>query len=230
MSNLEVMRSFEIVSDVLYVLILLWIVRGRNPLSLGAYLGATTVYGFDWMWSTKGFFNATFNPDLIPMPGLHDMGITEPYSIPLNYGAGFGLIAILLVRAAPWLDRRLGLAGYPGVWAFGAVAVAAYEIPVVHILHAWTYHQQPQYLVDGFPWSNFWLAGNLVLGCYAGLRFAERWAAIPAGVGFGLGRETTWKGIAMGAAPIWAAFYATQLIQMFWYSAVTPWVESGRPF
>jgi hypothetical protein len=230
MSNLELMRTFEIVSDILFVLILIWIIRSRNPLSLGAYLGATTVYGFDWMWCTKGFFNTTFNADLIPLPGLHDMGIIEPYSIPLNYGIGFGVIAIWLVRAAPWLDRRFGIGGYLAVWLFGAAAIAAYEIPVVYLLHAWTYHQAPEYLFYGFPWSNFWLAGNLVLGCYTGLRCAERWAEIPIRAGFSLSRETTWKGLAMGAVPIWAAFYATQLIQMFWYSAVTPWVESGRPF
>lgn len=230
MSNLMLMRTFEGVSVVLFLLVLGWIWRTRNPLYLGAYLGALTVYGFDWMWCTKGFFNATFNPDLIPIPGMNVQGITEPYAIPLNYALGFGLVAILLVKAKDWFDAKMGAWHYLAVWIGGGIAIAVYEIPVVYLLEAWTYHQAPEYLFFGFPWSNFWLAGNLVLGSYAGLRWCGRWAALPDRAGFALKAETTWKGLVLGGIPIWAAFYATQLIQMFWYGAVDPWVPSGRPF
>lgn len=230
MSNLELMRTFEGVSVLIFLAILVWLIRTRNPLYLGAYIGATTVYGYDWMWSTKGFFNATFNPDLIATPGLEIMGITEPYSILLNYAIGFGWTIVLLVKAKGWLDRVFGVWHYLVVWLMGVVAIAVYEIPVVHLLTAWTYHQKPEYLIYGFPWSNFWLAGNLILFSYAGLRWAEKWAALPDRPGFALNKESTWKGYIMGGTAIWSAFYATQLIQMFWYSAVDPWVEVGRPF
>lgn len=231
MSNLEVMRTFEIVSIVIFVIAAVWLYRQRNPLYMGAFLGALTVYGYDWMWSTKGFFNATFNPDLIAIPGMNVMGITEPYAIPLNYAFGFGIPPVLLVMAKDWFDRKFGVWHYAVIWLMGVVAIALYEIPVVHILKAWTYHQKPEFLIYGFPWSNFWLAANMVMFSYAGLRWAERWAALPARAGFALNRETTWKGYVMGIGAIWSAFYLTQLIQMFWYgSGMDFYVESGRPF
>ena len=230
MSNEAIIRSFEGVSVVLYVLALLWILRLRNPVYLGAYLGATLLYGYDWMWFTKGFFNATFNAAAVAIPGTSIQGLFVPYSVPLNYGLGFGLIAILLVRAGKFFDRSMGRWQYPAIWLLGVVAIGVYEIPIVHVLKVWTYHQRPEYMLYGFPWSNFWLAGNLVLGCYAGLRACEAWADLPERVGFGVRRTTTWKGLTMGLLPIWGAFYATQLIQMFWYAGAQPWVESGRPF
>ena len=127
MSNLMMMRTFEAVSVVLYLGVLLWIWRTRNPLYLGAYLGGTTVYGFDWMWCTSGFFNATFNPDLIPMWGINVMGVTEPFAIPLNYALGFGLVAILLVRAKDWFDRTMGVWHYLAVWLYRIARNKVYD-------------------------------------------------------------------------------------------------------
>jgi hypothetical protein len=231
MSNLEVVRSYEIVSVIVYLIGLWWIIRQRNPLYLGALIGATFLYGFDWAFCTRGFFNTTYNPDLIRIPGLTNQGMFEPAVIPFNYGLPFSILPVLLTRSTPVLEQKFGKVGTLFfAWMCGMVGVAVYEIPTVHVLHIWTYHQQPEYMVYGFPWSNFWLAGNLVLFPYIGFRYLSKWAAIPPGAGFAIGSENTWKGILMGALPIWGGLYITYLIQLFWYANVHPWVDVGRPF
>jgi hypothetical protein len=239
MSNHEVMKTFEIVSVILYVIALAWAVRSRNPYWLGLVVGATTVYGFDWHWSTRGFFNATFNPDLIPTPGLVSYGmavpdsvppIIEPWSILLNYGFGFGPAIAMLLMATPTLVNKFGKAHYLIVWLMGVVGVAVYEIPVVHILKAWTYHQQPEYLFFGFPISNFFMGGNLIFWPWLFARCLRDWVPMPDKPGCSLTAATTWKGIVMGCLAMWSGFYVAGLLQLFWYSNATPWIEVGRPF
>ena len=231
MSNLEIVRTYEVASVFIYLVSLWWILKQRNPLYLGALIGATLVYGFDWAFCTRGFFNVTYNPDLIRLPGLTNQGIYEPAVIPLNYGVPFSMGPILLLRMTPTLDRIFGKPGtFVFVWLCGVVGIAVYEIPTVHILHIWTYHQLPEYMVYGFPWSNFWLAGNLFLFPYIGFRYLSKWASIPEGAGFSRHDENTWKGILMGALPIWGGVYITYLLQLFWYANVHPWVDVGRPF
>ena len=230
MSNFMIVKSFEIVTLLLWLYSLWWTLRTRNPLFLGALLGATLTFGFDWSWIQKDFFNVTYNPDLFWLPGLGMMGIREPLVIPLAYGMAFGPFVVMLVMSKDWFDKKFGLGGYGVVWLIGAVGVMAYEIPVVHILEIWTYHQHPEYMIYSVPWSDIWLAGNMVGISYAGVRWMERWAQLPENLGFGLNQETTWKGLVMGAMPIWTAFYLTYLIQIFWYSYATPWIEGVRAF
>ena len=231
MSNLEIVRTYEVISIAVYLLGLWWIIRQRNPLYLGAIIGATFLYGFDWAACTRGYFNATYNPDLIRIPGLTNQGIYEPAVIAFNYGLPFSILPILLTRSTRQLEQKMGKAGTLFfAWLCGVTGVVVYEIPTVHVLHIWTYNQLPEYMVYGFPWSNFWLAGNLVLFPYIGFRHMSRWAAIPQDAGFGYRNENTWKGILMGGLPIWGGVYVTYLIQMFWYANVHPWVDVGRPF
>jgi hypothetical protein len=97
-------------------------------------------------------------------------------------------------------------------------------------LQVYTYHQKPEFLVGSVPWSNLLLSGNLMMLCTLFFRCLQRWAALPARCGFDPGVETTWKGLLMGSLPIWGAFVITHMIQLFWYGAVDPWTESGRPF
>lgn len=230
MSNLEVVRAYELATAIIYATSFLWLWRVRSPLYLGALIGATCVFGFDWIYCGKDFFNATYNPDLIWIPGLDIRGVREPLAIPFAYGMAFGPFAVWLVMQQGFFDRVFGLWGYAIVWIIGAVGVMLYEIPVVHFLHIWTYHQAPGHLLWGVPWSDIWLAGNLIGVTYGCLRWMTRWANIPADAGFSLRNEDTWKGIVMGGLAPWAGFYVTFVIQLFWYSHAAPWVESGRPF
>lgn len=230
MSSLLVVRSFEIAVFAAFLLTLIWIWRQRNPLYLGALIAGGFCFVFDWTWCARSFFNATFHPDLIDIPGLTTQGLSYPLSLPPAWALAFGLPTILLVKAAPWLDRRFGALGYVLVWVGGSAANMAAENLLVGVLHIYTYHQKPEFLCGVVPWSNLLLTGNLQLLCYAGLRYMQRWAALPARVEFGLRSESTWKGLAMGAMPIWAAFVLAYAVQLFWYGSADPWIESGRPF
>jgi hypothetical protein len=258
-------RIFEVVSLVLYLAALTWVIRTRTPLYLGAFIGATLVWAFDWTFSTNGFFHVTFNEHLIPIPGLNNQGITEPISIPMNYGIGFALPAILWARNDAALRRRFGAWRHLMILAAGAVGVGIYEIPVVHVLGIWTYHQRPEFTILGFPWSNFWFAAGLLGGPAILLAYVQRWVegadggpggqvratdaaevnalagsshgatiatAVRASTSTGWGgTERVWRGVVLGAMPIWAAFYLSYMVQLFWYAAATPWITPYvRPF
>ncbi|HEV7861443.1 MAG TPA: hypothetical protein VGR20_02045 [Acidimicrobiia bacterium] len=229
--DVATIRAFEAVSVVLYGLGLWWVLRQRNPVYLGAWVGATLVFGLDWFWSTNSFFQAVFSPHLVGIPGISISGQHEPLAVPMNYAFGFAIPAILYAQHEKKLAARFGRKRMLGLWAAGAIGVGIYEIPVVHILGIWTYHQKPGFLVMGFPWSNFWLAGNLIAGSCIGVALGRRWSAIPDGTALSLRDEVTWKGIAMGAVPVMTAFYLTGLIQLWWYSAAKPWTTPFvRPF
>lgn len=229
--DLATIRLFEVVSVVLYAAVLVWLLRLRNPLYLGAFIGGTLVFAFDWHWTTNGFFRATFNEHLVPIPGIGIGGQHEPLAIPLNYGFGFGLPAVLYTMKHKWMEQRFGRWKVPAIWLGGAIGVGIYEIPVVHLLGIWTYHQRPGFELLGFPWSNFWFGANLIAGSCIGVAAMARWAQIPERAGFSLRDETTWKGLVMGAAPVLCAFYLTGLLQLWWYSAAQPWISpSPRPF
>ncbi len=230
MSNLMIVRAYELGTLAVYIASFLWLLRLRNPVYMGALLGATLVFGFDWTYCAKFFFNVTYNPELIWIPGLDIMGVREPLAIPFAYGMAFGPFTVMLVAMRGALDRAFGVWNYAVVWVIGAVGVMLYEVPVVHLLHIWTYHQRPEHLIWGVPWSDIPLAGNLVGFTYAVLRWMERWAQLPARAGFGLKSENTWKGFVMGGLAPWAGFYITFVIQLFWYSYAQPWVDAGRPF
>lgn len=230
MSNLMIVRSYELVTVAIYLASFFWLLRTRNPVYMGALFGATFVFGFDWAYCAKSFFNVTYNPDLIWIPGIEIMGVREPLAIPFAYGMAFGPFAVALVMMRDRLDRAFGVWNYAVVWLIGAIGVMLYEVPVVHVLHIWTYHQAPEHMLWGVPISDIWLAGNLVGITYAVLRWMERWAQIPAGAGFNLKSENTWKGLVMGGVAPWCAFYITYVIQLFWYSHAQPWVDAGRPF
>src|SRR5262245_48460741 len=125
MSNLAAMRTFEIVSLILYLIALAWTIRSKNPYWFGLLIGAKLVFVFDWQWSARGFFNATFNPDLTTIPGLKSYGMAEPGSVPpviepwsvaLNYGFGFGPAIALLLMVTPTLIKKFGVGVYPIVF------------------------------------------------------------------------------------------------------------------
>jgi hypothetical protein len=38
------------------------------------------------------------------------------------------------------------------------------------------------------------------------------------------------KGLLIGAAAIWGAFYVSLLVQIIWYAVTQPWVPTAKPF
>lgn len=230
MSNLLTMRATEGVIALAFLATLIWVARQRNPLYAGAVIAGAICFVFDWAWCTRSFFNATFNRDLLPLPGITAQGVTYPWSIALAWGLAFGLPTVLLVIASEWFDRRLGALQYVAIWLLGAIGMTAVENLLTGVLRIYTYHQKPEYLIGTVPWSNLLLNGNLMLLCYAFSRSTWRWAALPANTGFSLASDDVRKGLVLGALPIWGAFVIAYLIQLFWYGLADPWTESGRPF
>jgi hypothetical protein len=153
----------------------------------------------------------------------------EPWSIWLNYGLGFGPAIALLLMATPALKRTFGAGHYLVVFLCGVVGVAAYEVPVVHIIHAWTYNQKPEQLFFGFPYSNFFMGGNLIFWPYLFARCLRDWIPMPDKPGVSLTSPVTWKGIAMGCMAMWSGFYVAGALQLFWYTNTVPWIDVGRP-
>jgi hypothetical protein len=164
---------------------------------------------------------------------------------------------LLLVHFREKLDRRFGSRGYLVVFLLGAAALPVFEIPMVKWLKLWHYYQKPGYLLGGVPWSNIWYSGLLTVTCYMGARLAVRWAspapaAAPVGavvVGAGsaateaqpnaaigvasagpLTFEDRAKGLLVGAAAIWGAFYVSLLVQIIWYAVTQPWAPTPKPF
>jgi hypothetical protein len=229
-SNHLVVRSFEIVVLVAYVATLLWVWAQRNPLYLGTLLAGMLCFVFDWAWCARSVFNVTFNPDLVPLPGITTQGVSYPAVLLPAWGLAFGFTTILLVRAAPLLDRRLGALGYAIVWLMGGIGMTGFENLLVSGLHIYNYHLRPEFLAGAVPYSNILLSGNIQLLCYVLLRWTQKWSALPEHAGIHLGREVTWKGLVLGAVPLWGAFVIAFVVQLFWYAWAEPWTESGRPF
>jgi hypothetical protein len=70
----------------------------------------------------------------------------------------------------------------------------------------------------------------LLTASYFGVAHVQKWAAIPDGSGFALTSEATWKGLLMAAGAILTSAFLLGVLQLFWWSAAHPWVESGRQF
>lgn len=224
------MDIYQLASVAAFIAALWWSLRSRDPLCLGALLGGLLLFGFDWLWCGRAFFNATFTQNLVMIPGIDIQDQKYPIAVALNWSVGFGFLPYLIAKHHGANAARLGKLHYPVALAIGAMIDMAAEIPLVSGLGVYTYHQAPEYLMAGVPWSNLWFGGNLIAMSYFGLAYARRWAALPQGAGFAPGSETTWKGLTMSSAALYTAFFVSTVVQFFWYSAAAPWVESGRLF
>lgn len=223
------MTIYELGSYSAFFVALLWVLRSRNPVALGALFGGFMIFGFDWFWCIRGFFNATFHPDLTMIPGIDILGQKYPIAVACNWSF-YGLIPFLFSKLHGTLSRKLGLLHFPVVLAACIALDLVLEITLSTGVGAYTYHQAPEYLLMGVAWSSSWLLGGLLALTYFGLAYVEKWAAIPVNAGFSPVSENTWKGITMAAGTIFASAFFLTLLQLFWYSAAKPWVESGRLF
>jgi hypothetical protein len=237
MASVVVVRAFEALCVGVWLGGLYWVWRQRRPVYTGVYFGSSTLMVFDWVFNTNWFFRVVYAEQFIPLWKIQ--GVVQPVALACTYAFFFGAPVLMLVNRREWLDRKLGAWGYAAVFAVGALLDLAFEIPVVR-LGLWTYYQEPAFLLAGVAWSNFWYSGLLMVASYAAARLAVRWgtgtgAAPPAMAGEAelkfLGRdEAWWRGFAIGAAAIWAAFYVCLSVQLAWYGATQPWVASPRPF
>ncbi len=227
---MTVLMAYEIVISIVFASVVIRAIRSRSPIAVGAIVGGFLMSGFDWLWCSRGFWNATIAPELTMIPGLDIQGVRYPFSICFIWAVGFGALPLFASR---WHDRiaaTLGAIHLPVALAVAAAIDLVIEALGTSVIHAWTYHQAPHYLLAGVPWSNFWFLGGVITASYFGLARVERWAAIPSDAGLSLARETTWKGMLMGASAILLPAFLLGTVQLFWWSATAPWIESGRPF
>jgi len=240
MASIWSVRLFELVCIVSWLVGLVWIRRTKNPVYAGVYFGSSTLMLFDWLFNTDWFFRVVYDDKFIPFWRIQ--GVGQPVAIAANYAFFFGVPVLLFVQHRERLDRAVGFAGsFLAVFAFAVGLDAAFEIPMVTFLKVWRYYQAPQFLVGGVPYSNLWFSGLLMTTSYGAARLAVRWASgprpAPAPAGGSVSsstlespRETWWRGFVTGAAALWSAFYVSASLQLIWYAAVTPWIDSPRPF
>ena len=224
------LRSYEIGITVIFLAVLVWAVRTRDPINLGAIFGGFMLFGFDWLWCSRGFWNASTANDLVMIPGLHILGVSYPVSICFIWAVGFGFVPLIASNFQAQIKRALGPLHFPVIFAIAAAIDLVVEAVCISYFGVWSYHQAPEYKLWGVVWSNTWFLGGLLTASYYGLARVRKWAAIPEGAGLSWSSETTWKGILMAAAAILLPAFLLGCVQLFWWSATQPWVESGRLF
>jgi hypothetical protein len=225
-----VLGIYEVVITVLFLGVLGWALWSRNPVNLGAVLGGFMLFGFDWLWCSRGFWNATVAPSLAMIPGIHILGQRYPISIACLWGVGYGFLPLVVSKYYGPIRSALGKLHFPVVFAAAAAIDIAIEAFFISGVGVYAYHQAPQYLFLGVVWSNTWLLGGLLTASYFGLAHVQKWVAIPEGAGIALTSETTWKGVLMSAGAILTSAFLLGVLQLFWWSATHPWIESGRLF
>jgi hypothetical protein len=85
--------TYEIVITLVFLAFLAWSIRSANACYLGALFGGYMLAGFDWIWCTAGFWNATFNSELTMIPGLNIQGVEYPFTIGFLWSIGFGFLS-----------------------------------------------------------------------------------------------------------------------------------------
>jgi hypothetical protein len=224
------MVIYEIISSLVFLVALVWVYRTRNPFYLAALVSGFFLFVFDWLWCGRDFFNATFNQELTMVPGIDVLEQRYPWAVAFNWSVGFGLVPLLLSKYHGSWSAKLGALHFPVVLAVSAVADIAIEVSLVTGLGVYTYHQAPEYLIWGVPWSNLWFGGGLMALPYFAFHYCQKWTDLPPDAGFSLSQESTWKAFFMATAALWVSFFALTIPQIFWYAFATPWIDSGRLF
>jgi len=222
--------TYEIVVTVAFLAVLIWTLNTRSPIALGAIVGGFLLSGFDWLWCSRGFWNATTAGGLVMVPGLHIMGVHYPITICFVWSIGFGFIPVFASSHYPAIARAFGRLHIPIIFVIAAIIDWLIEYIGVTTLGVWTYHQAPAYLLGGVPWSNSWFLGGVLACSYFGLAKVKKWGSISDNAGFSPFSENTWKGVLLAASAIFTPAFLLGVAQLFWWSATQPWVESGRPY
>lgn len=222
--------AYEIGMTLIFLSVLVWGLRSRDPINLGAIIGGFMMFGFDWLWCSKGFWNATTDQSLLMIPGIDILGVRYPISICFVWAVGFGFLPLIAAKFYEPIRRALGPLHLPVILLVSAALDIVIEAVFISGIGVWTYNQEARYLLLGVVWSNTWFLGGVLAASYFGLAYVRKWASIPANAGLSLSSETTWKGILMAASTILVPALFLGTLQVFWWSANHPWVEVGRPF
>lgn len=228
MVDLIWIRLYELLSLVLAIGGLVYVIRRRNALYTGLFIGSAVGGGvFEWIFDTRWFFNLTPDPRLITMWSLD--GVQSPAAMVFFYTFFFGIPLILLVEHSPALFRRFGALGTTAMLVVAAaVGVLLFEGFNTSVIQVYTYHQAPQYLVWGMPWSNLWFSPLIFVFAFWGAMGARRLVEQQNSVAEpGISRASA---VAAGFAVLITSYFTAFTLNLIWYLAAQPWVESGRPF
>jgi hypothetical protein len=221
-------RLFELFSISLFIIGLIWVIRQKNPLYLGAYLGSTFsgIY-FDWINNLNWLFRVEYDPRFIPLFYLD--GYPQPLAFSANYAVYFGIPILLMLRYRQSLVNRFGERGlYVFVTAFGGLASPAFEIPMIQLLKLWRYYQRDEFLLGGVPWTNIIYSGLLFLFIFSAVDYVQR--RLLSHEGKDSAPDERMKSLLLGFGAYTTAFALAQFIQMLIYVATDPWIPGPRPF
>lgn len=222
--------AYEIIITLLFIGFLVWSLRTGNACYLGALFAGYMLSGFDWIWCTSGFWNATFNSELTMIPGLNIKGVEYPFTIGFLWSIGFGFLPLLASRYYETISSKLGALHFPTIFIVAILTDMIVEIICVHFMGLWTYHQKAEFLFFSWNWSNSWFLGGILTASYYGLAYARQWGVLPDTSNLCPAHQATWQGllvptlVILGLAGLFTSF------QLFWFSAMEPWIPVGRPF
>lgn len=229
MTSDAVLIGFQAGGLVTWVAALVFSVRGRRPFYLGLFFTCNLFVFWDWVFNLKWFFNVTFNEKLVALWTI--AGERETLAAVLAFVGFYYWVFHLLTKFAGRLDARLGRWQYPAIYVASGVYVLVFEVLFVN-LGVWTYWQKPAYELYGAAWSNAFFNAHIILLGYVLLRTFRRWASLDDGAPAVLDprSEAFWKPFVLSASAVQTGTFVAFGIQMLWYVATQPWVESPRLF
>lgn len=229
-ASLLAVRSYEVIGALLFLGGLIWIWRSRNPLYVGTYLGSSIGGGiYEWIFDSRYYFRLTTDEKFIPAWTMD--GVEAPLAMILFYAFFFGIPLLLLVERHEALVRRLGPRGlYVMLAVLGIVGTPAFECLNTSVTHIYHYHQRPEHLFYGMPYSNFWFGALMFICPYWGLVQARRILGFPQTPVAALAPDQRRLAIALGFAAIITGFFVAASINGVWYVWAEPWIDSPRPF
>lgn len=227
MADESLLRAVEIGGATVYLLALYFSVRRRDPFYLGMFVACNLLVFWDWIFNTRWFFNVVFDERLFALWSIQ--GEHETFAALFAFvGFYYWVFHILMSREAT-LDRIMGVWQYPLIYIASAIYVLCFEVFFVN-LGVWTYYQQDAYLLYGAAWSNAWMNSNIIVFCLLLLKAFRRWAQIGGVSGWSPRSESFWKSFVLSGSAISSGFFLAFALQMIWYIATQPWIESPRVF
>jgi hypothetical protein len=223
MPSMFVIRLYEVLGAGLFLGGLWWVVRSRQPLYYGAYLGASIGGGvFEWIFDSRYYFRLTADSRFLAAWTID--GVESPAAMILFYAFFFGIPLLLVLQHHDAIVGRLGVRGLYGALATaGVVGTPLFECTNTSIAEIYTYHQRDGYLLWGMPWSNMWFGALMFVCAYWALLRARELAATPAGA-------STPVAVALGGAAIVTGFFVAATLNGVWYAIAQPWTATPRPF
>lgn len=228
--SLAVIRGYEILSLLLVLCGAFYVWRSKNPVHYGVYLASSIGGGvMEWVFDSKYYFRLTTDERFFTSWTM--AGEKAALAMVLFYGFFFGIPLILLASHRNTLNQKLGYhTTYAMVILLGAVGTPLFECTNTSVAHIYKYHQKPEYLFYGMPYSNIWF-GALMMGLpFWGLEQAEPLINLISRTRLSVTRQQI-LGCEIGFACVISTFFVAATINGIWYClAEDVWTDTPRLF